>query len=333
MEQRSATLKEIARIAGVSTATVSRTLSHPALVAAPTRAAVLEAVAAMGYRVNHVARSLRRRRTGSVIALVPNLSNPFFSQILSGIAAVLSEADTGLLVADTRAGPDPDARISAYLAGGMADGLILLDGALATATLDVPGRPPVVCACEWLAGLPSVRVDNAAGARLAVRHLLAAGHRAIGHATGPRGNVLTETRLAGWRATLVDADLPAPDRFVFEGDFSLGSGARIAAAWRAMPDRPTAMFHASDEMAVGFVGALQHAGVAVPREVSVVGFDDIEVAQHVTPGLTTVRQPRMLIGERAARRLLALVEDADDVGTEVIPVALVPRGSVAPPHL
>ncbi|WP_339947324.1 LacI family DNA-binding transcriptional regulator [uncultured Albimonas sp.] len=333
MNGRPVTIQDVAREAGVSTATVSRTLSKPSVVAKPTRQAVLRAVQKTGYQVNHLARNLRRQRTGSVIALAPNLANPFFSQILAGMSAVLSARNYGLLIADTQMGPDPDERLRRYLASGMADGLVLFDGGLSPAALDVPGRPPVVAACEWLpADLPSIRVDNAHGAALAVDHLADLGHRRIGHVTGPRTNVLARTRKDGWRAAMARRGLEARDSWIFEGDFSMDSGALAAERWAAAPDRPTALFFASDEMAVGFLGALRRIGAQAPRDVSVVGFDNIEVCAHLSPALTTIRQPRTLIGERAAGLLLDLIGGGTGEGIEgMVEVELVVRDSTAPP--
>lgn len=331
--RKQATIQDIARAAGVSTATVSRTLSHPERVAEQTRRAVLDAVRQSGYRVNRTARNLRRRRSGAILALVPNLANPFFSEILSGLSSVLAESGHGLFVADTHIGPDPAARLSEYLAASMADGVVSFDGRLPdSAALDLP-HPPVVLACEWSAlRLPAVRVDNEGGAALAIRHLVARGHRVIGHLTGPAGNVLTETRLEGTRGALAEAGLTLAPEHVFAGDFGLSSGALAAERWLALRDRPTAVFCASDEMACGFIGALQHAGMDVPREVSVVGFDDIEVSAHLTPALTTIRQPRRRIGERAARLLLGMIEaEGAETPTEVLPVELIERQSVAAP--
>lgn len=331
--RKPATIQDIARAVGVSTATVSRALSHPERVAEETRTAVLEAVRRSGYRVNRTARNLRRRRSGSILALVPNLANPFFSEILSGLSTVLAGSGHGLLVADTRIGPDPAARLSDYLAGGMADGVVILDGTLPDAIALERPRPPMVMACEWSPHtLPSVRVDNEGGAALAIRHLVERGHRAIGHLTGPEGNVLTASRLAGTQRTLAEAGLSLPAEHLFPGDFGLESGARAAARWLALRRRPTAVFCASDEMACGFIGALQHAGIEVPGAVSVVGFDDIEVSAHLTPALTTIRQPRRRIGERAAQLLLGMIEAGSaEAPAELLPVELIERQSVAPP--
>jgi len=325
-------ISDVARLAGVSTATVSRALSNPALVSPETRAAVQEAISATGYRLNEAARNLRHRRTGGIVALVPNLANPFFAQILSGIASVLGPAGYNLLIADTRA--DGAGRLLDYAHPSRADGLIVLDGALPAHALR--GRVPLVEACEWVPGLsaPRVKIDNRAAAGLAVDHLAGLGHRRIGHVAGPPGNVLSIARLGGFRDRMRDLGLPLEESWIQEGDFSLDSGQEAAAQWLAMPPdrRPTAVFLASDAMACGFIAEVQRCGLAVPRDLSVIGFDDIELVSHVWPPLTTIRQPRRMIGRVAAERLLRRLEsrDAEDDDT-ILPVELVVRGSTAPP--
>ena len=333
-------IDDVARAAGVSTATVSRALSHPDLVSARTRDAVLAAVAETGYRVNHAARNLRRKRTGGIVVLVPHLSNPFFSQILSSIAHVVSAAGLNMLVADTREPKGADRRIVDYLHNNRADGLLVLDGTLPGSIFENSGgtnRAPVVFACEWTEehGETSVTVDNCHGAMLAVDHLVALGHRRIGHVMGPPDNVLTQQRAAGVREALARAGLAARDRWFFDGDFTLASGIAAARRWLELDTRPTAVFLSSDAMACGFISELHRNGVRVPADVSVVGFDDLEISERFIPALTTVRQPRAAIGEAAATMLLALMR-GDAAATEsgesrVLPVELIVRGSTATP--
>lgn len=324
-------ISDVARLAGVSTATVSRALSNPALVSEETRAAVDQAVQATGYRINHAARNLRHRRTGGIVALVPGLANPFFSQILSGIASVLAPAGYNLLVADTRsAGADT---LLSYAEPSRADGLIVLDGTLPAAGLT---RMPVVLACEWVPGLmaPRVKIDNREAAAMAVNHLADLGHRRIGHVAGPPGNVLTEARQAGWQEACIARGLTPDPALLYPGDFGLDSGQRAARLWLDQPPatRPTAVFLASDEMACGFIGEVVRHGIRVPQDLSVVGFDDIELVAHIAPPLTTIRQPRNQLGRIAAERLLARLEGRVDDTDTVLPVELVLRGSTAPPR-
>jgi LacI family transcriptional regulator, repressor for deo operon, udp, cdd, tsx, nupC, and nupG len=331
VSRRNVTIQDIAELAGVSTATVSRALSAPQQVTPRTRAAVMDAVRQTGYQINRTARNLRLKRTGSVLALVPDLANPFFSEILAGIASVLSPAGFGLLVADTIAGPDPLKNLNDVLERGLADGMVVFDGRLiGDARMGQPGVP-VVAACEWgELDLPWVRIDNEAAAALAIDHLVDMGHRSIGHVTGPEGNVLTRTRLEGTRKALQRHGLSLPGDWTFAGDFSLASGAKAARAWLALDERPSALFCASDQMACGLIGELCRHGISVPEDVSVIGFDDIDIAAHLTPALTTVRQPRHFIGEQAARMLVSLVDDGEPPsGRTLIPVELVKRASVA----
>lgn len=333
MPRKTPRIQDVALIAGVSTATVSRSLSNPGMVAEATHRAVMEAVKITGYRINATARNLRRQRSGNVVALVPNLANPFFSQILAGMSSVLSPAGFGLLIADTKTEHRPVERLSYFLASGLADGVVVFDGTLADDELANRVGVPVVMACEWSeTDLPSVRVANAEGAATAIGHLARMGHRRIGHLSGPADNVLTLSRQEGMRVALQRLGLPLHAHWQFGGDFSMESGARAAQLWLAQHDRPTAVFCASDEMAIGFIAALQGQGIAVPRDVSVMGFDDIEVSSHMTPALTTIHQPRGDIGIAAARLLTALIETSNATPTTLtLPVTLIRRNSVAAP--
>ncbi len=330
-------IKDVARVAGVSTATVSRALSRPEAVAEATRNAVLDAARETGYRINLAARNLRRQQTGAIVVLVPNLGNPFFSEILAGIEAKLTAAGLSVLVVDTGQAKARNDLLYSYLHNSRADGILCLDGSLPDHILKasrMPGmQPPIVFACEWYAtsGYPSVRIDNVSGARMAIRHLAGLGHRRIGYVRGPGANVLTEARERGMLLEMESLGLDVREDWFFQGDFTVDSGAAAARQWLEMGDRPTALFCASDMMAFGFISELHHRGVYVPRDVSVVGFDDIDIARRFVPSLTTIRQPRSELGEKAADLLLRLIGggDAAPVEAEVLPVELVERESTA----
>ncbi|MDB6454557.1 LacI family DNA-binding transcriptional regulator [Falsirhodobacter sp. 20TX0035] len=322
-------VQDIARMANVSTATVSRALSRPDLVSEATRDAVLKAVAEAGYTVNVAARNLRRQRTGSVLALVPNLANPFFSKIIAGINSVLRTRGLTLLVADTEGGPEVHAQMATLAHRSRADGLIVLDGCLPAGILDHPACPPVVQACEWIDGLPGPRVmaDNRDGGVLAARHLIDLGHRRIAQLTGPANNPLTIERSRGVREVLAEAGIEGRTDWILEGAFSLSSGQQAAREILAMADRPDAVLCHNDEMACGLMGELQRTGLDVPRDMSVIGFDNIDMAAHVTPGLTTVEQHRTALGVCAAEVLLDLLDGASPPPVTVLPVGLLVRGS------
>lgn len=302
-----ARLSDVAQRAGVSASTVSRVLSNPSVVAEATRNAVLRAVAETGYRMNHAARNLRKQRTGCVVALLPNLGNPFFAKILDGMGRELAAEGYDLLVADTLEDSGRHRRLDRFLDPSRADGIILLDGLVPFG--DLAGRadlPPVVTACEWIedAALPRVMLDNRAGGRLAVAHLRDLGHDHIGLIGGPPGNVLHKARLRGAQEAAGAARITR-----FPGDFTMQSGQRSALAWQALPpgQRPTGIFAFSDEMACAFMSCLQRMGQQVPRDVSIVGFDDIELVSHLAPALTTIRQPKREIGRKAAQIVLDLI--------------------------
>lgn len=335
---RAPKITDVARIAGVSTATVSRALSKPETVAETTRNAVLAAAEQSGYRVNQAARNLRRQRTGAIVVLVPNLGNPFFSEILAGIEVTLSRANLNMLVVDTRQAHARPGLVSEYLHNTRADGIIALDGSLPGSLLEAArsshSTPPIVFACEWKNGadFPCVRVDNAFGARLAINHLHSLGHHRIGFVSGPSGNVLTETRRAGMLEKMAELGIEMHEEWMFPGDFTLESGVRAAHAWLGLSERPSGVFCASDQMAFGFISQIVRHGLSVPRSVSVVGFDDIDIASRFVPALTTIRQPRSGIGTSAARLLIDHLEGkaaphAD--GQTILKIDLVVRDSTA----
>jgi len=330
------TIRDVARLANVSTATVSRALSFPERVSEDTRNAVLQAVEATGYTINEMARNLRRQRTGAILVLVPNLGNAFFSRVLEGIESVVSEAGYNTLVADTELRGATGPELVAFVGNNRADGLIVLDGQVAPEVLGVglPNRPPVVIACERIpgSGVPTVTVDNVGGAGLAIRHLIEFGHRRIAHLTGPMENILARDRLEGALSALREARLPIRPEWLLNGDFTHEAGIRAARALLAMDERPSAIFCANDGMAFGLISELYANGVRVPDELSVVGFDDIEVASIYIPALTTVRQPRAEIGRLAAERLLQQITrpgmPVQDPEPE-LPLSLVVRHSTA----
>ncbi|RED18795.1 LacI family DNA-binding transcriptional regulator [Pontivivens insulae] len=335
MSEKVATAQDVARAAGVSTATVSRALSHPMKVSEATRARVAHAVQQTGYRVNRTARNLRTRRADSVLVLLPDLANPFFSGILEGIAQHLSTRGISMLVAGTRQMKNNGERLIDYFDDGRVDGLINLDGALGEETLKTLSNSPhgerIIYACEWTEdqAFPCVRTENFEGAAMAVRHFHELGHRAIGHVMGPADNVLTHARRDGVIAELSRLGLTAPDYWIIPGDFSLEAGVAAARAWLGMEERPTALFCASDIIAFGLISELTKRGFSVPKDVAVIGFDDIELAAHFIPPLTTIRQDRYEIGIAAARlltdRLSPSVEDQPKLVT--LPVSLVSRES------
>lgn len=329
----SPTISEVARLAGVSTATVSRALAQPEKVKARTRERVLEAVRATGFIPNAQARNLRLKATRTVILLVRDISNPFYLDIYKGVEEAAVDAGYKVLMGDAR---DDDERIMRYVdmvRERHADGLILMVGHFPAALAGRSRLPPIVIALETLPGLqlPMVRVDNYAAARSAVAHLAGLGHRRIAHIAGPMPDPMSLDRRDGYLAGLKDAGIEADPRLVVEGDFGLAAGRAAIRKLDAEGISYTAIFAASDQMAVGAMGELRARGRNVPQDVSVVGFDDIVLAEAVEPPLTTVNQPRREIGQAAMALLIEQLGGRADRPDLVLPTRLVLRASTAPP--
>lgn len=341
MAVKTSTLQDVARVANVSTATVSRTLSNPDVVSESTRKRVAEAVKATGYRINRAARNLRTQKAYSVLVLLPDLANPFFSTILEGISRHLSKAGYSMLIASTKQVHDSGERLIDYLDDARADGMIILDGGLAPEVVEMLENAPqsarILFACEWIVDthFPSVRCENRDGTRKAVNHLYDLGHREIAHVTGPQGNVLMHSRKDAFVSETAKLGLTLKPEWVIAGDFSLAAGCVAALEWLALEERPTAVFCASDQLAMGFIAELSRQDIKVPDDVSVMGFDDIELAEQFIPPLTSIRQDRRMIGETAAKMLLARIKTPDKDHTEhaaVLPVSLVVRKSTTAPR-
>ena len=336
--KRGATLLDVARLAGVSTATVSRSLEKPKSVAEATRARVMEAVAACGYTPNIMARNLRKMETRLVTILMPDVTNPFFNQIVRGIEQVARQHGYSVLIADSENDPGQETAYGGLLAAKRTDGMILLNGHMPAGLLpagqDHSGNAPIVVACEYLPNLnlPTVQIDNIEAATRATQHLLELGHRRIGFITGPMWNVLSRDRLYGYRTALLNAGLPFDESLVATGNFSIESGIVATEQLLLLSPRPTGIFASSDEMAIGGIRAARDAGLKLPRDLSIVGFDDIRFAAFVDPPLTTIRQPGLEIG-RHAMGLLARIMAGETVEERrfMLPTELVIRESTMSP--
>jgi LacI family repressor for deo operon, udp, cdd, tsx, nupC, and nupG len=327
-------INEVAKRAGVSTATVSRALSRPDLVSARTRRTVLQAVKHLGYLPNSAAKHLRTRRSGNILVTVPDISNPFFSQILQGIEDEAQRKGYAVLLGDTQHDPKREARYALMLMRKEADGLIFLGHHLARPAAELvrtlaPRHAPIVNGCEFSPrlGVPSVHIDNATAASEAMDHLYRLGHRRIGVVTGPLVSPLSRDRLAGVKAR-ARAERADHELIVVQGDFSIEAGAAAAERLLDRREPPTAMFCFSDEMAMGAIETANRRSVHVPRELSIIGFDDIRYAKHTQPALTTVAQPMRQIGEGTVRMLVDILAGRAIVPFSVtLPHSLVIRSS------
>lgn len=327
-------MADIARIAGVSVATVSRALAGSPRVTGETRERIEAAVRDTGYVVNRMARSLRLQQARQVFVIVPNIANPFHASVLLGAEEAAVAAGFHVLIGNTGGDPARAEDHARQLLTGAVDGMLLLGGRM-PAPLKAPAlQQRLVAVIEPVAaGVPVVEIDNTAGGREATRHLIGLGHRRIGHIGGSPGTTATPKRFAGYAEALAEAGIAPRPGWVRYGSFSIATGAEQMAELLALPEPPTAVFCGSDEIAMGAIRTIKQARLRVPEDISVVGFDNIYFAAVTDPPLTTIDQPARQLGFEAMRLLadrLAGVAGAKRGVT--VPYRLVVRASTAPPR-
>ncbi|MCR9136689.1 MAG: LacI family transcriptional regulator [Alphaproteobacteria bacterium] len=329
-------IKDIARLAGVSTATVSRALSDSGVVTEATRAKVHDAARKLNYRLNVRARNLRIQKSMAVLLVVRNMANPFYLDIFKGVEGIARAAGYVVLMGNTEDDANREIEYFDMLRDGHADGMILMTGNLPQEHQvldDRFGSAPIVVALEAIenCGLAHVDVDNRAASRTAVRHLLDLGHTRIGHIAGPVPEVLGQLRLDGFRMAMAEAGHSVPSCHEAVGDYSIQSGRRCCRRIFESETPPTALFVANDEMAFGAIGELRDMGLRVPQDVSVIGFDDLFVSDSFSPPLTTIRQPCIEIGRKTMTMLIDLMGSGRRSPQMCqMPTELVVRGSTAP---
>ncbi len=326
------TIEEVAALAGVSRSTVSRVVNGSTAVSPEALTAVQQAIAELGYAPNRAARSLASRQTHAIGLVVPEdttrfFGDPYLATVVAGISARLSESEyvlTLLIASD-----DPGDKMTRFVRNGGVDAAIIVSHHTSDSFVDrIVEAVPVVFGGRPLRPRPGdyvVDVDNEQAARHATGHLIGLGRRRIATITGPPTMAVGVDRLAGFRAALQDAGL-APTGEI-DGDFSEQGGADAARALLADGDHPDAIFVASDLMARGALDVLRSAGLRVPDDVAVVGFDDSAVALSTAPRLTTVRQPMFAQGQTLASVLLDVLAGREVPDRVILPTELVVRES------
>jgi LacI family transcriptional regulator len=307
---RRPTIYDVARLAGVSTATVSRALNGTAPIALQTRAAIDDAIAQLGYRPNPIARSLVTRSTQTIALLLPDITNPFYAELVTGIQQLTLERDYTMLLCTTDFDPEQEERYlrllrAKHVDGALVDGLVLPPERIARFVED---GFPIVCLDRDVNSpvVPLVQVDNRMGARLATEHLLALGHRRIAHIAGAAARISDE-RLLGYQAALAAAGIAPDSALVAMGNFTETEGHDAMQALLAAAPDLTAVFAANDLSAIGAINALSGSGRRVPGDVSIVGFDDVHLSRYTSPPLTTIRQPAGKIARHATELLLGMI--------------------------
>ena len=307
-------MNAVAKLAGVSIATVSRALSNPERVNVKTRERVLHIVRQTGYTPNIAARQLRAARSMTVLVVVPSMVTPFFAELFDGVDRMLSDQGYSLLVGNLLDSPEKERRLVDLAFSGGVDGVILLNGQIpetperSLADSDVPTVAISVPSED--VGMPSVLVcERQAGAEVA-RHLLAQGHKSFGYVAGPKGNYCEVERWHGFCSSLEAAGISRSEIVRLEGDFGVKSGEQAAFTLcrRPLAERPTAVFAASDMMAIGLIRGLREEGLEVPSDISVVGYDGIIFADYCEPRLTTMKQPKLEMSEAAVELLMQAIK-------------------------
>ncbi len=322
-----ATIRDVARRAQVSVASVSRALNNLANVSERTRTRVNDAVRELGYVPHAGARSLSLARTNAIGVVLPDLHGEFFSEIVRGMDKEANSRGYLLLLSNTHTGSAQAANALKALRGRV-DGMIVMAPHLSEDDLAgaLPATTPAVFVNTPAVEHDGIRLDNAAGAQAVAKHFIELGRKRIVHIAGPRGNVDAEERAEAFRQALLGSGL---DLEIVNGDFSEESGEDCTRSLLESGAAFDALFAANDMMASGALQALRDAGLSVPEDVAVSGFDDIPLARHI--GLTTVRVRIDELGQRAIERLLSLVEgDEDARGQELHPPELVIRTTTLP---
>jgi LacI family transcriptional regulator len=307
------TIKDVARVAGVSVATVSRSLNGHANVTEQTRELVMGVVAQLRFVPSSAARSMITRRTHTIGALLPDLHGEYFSELIRGIDLAARARGLHLLVSSSH-GDAAEAAAALRAMNGRVDGLLVMSPHVSADFLwgNVSDDLPAVLMNTHVVGgnHSSFAVDNHGGACAMVRHLVERGHRDIAFVAGPESNFEAQERLRGYRAAIA-ALLPGVPEQVLQGDFTQESGFRAGNQVVALTRRPSAVFASNDMMAIGCLSALNEAGLQVPGDIALAGFDDVPVSRYVNPPLTTVRARITELGGLALERLASAIEEPE----------------------
>ena len=330
---RAPSMVDVAREAGVGLVTVSRVLNEPNVVRPETRLRVQEVIERLGYRRNDVARALKSGRSNTIGVVIAG-SDPWeLPRTLKGVEQAADRAGYFVNLASFNGGSGETLLAAVErLVNQAVEGIaVIADRPLIVDALErMVSRVPITVVMSGEITNPaigSIELDQDLGARMATEHLLQLGHRRIVHLTGRLDAFDARVRLASWQRAMVAAGIPDPT--YLEGDFSPASGYRLTKEAMALADRPTALFVGNDHMAMGALAALAHLGIAVPGEVSVVGFDDIWGSDHLIPPLTTVRQDFTALGRTSVELLIGMMGSAP-VSHHLLPPTLIVRDSSGP---
>lgn len=333
-----ATMKDVAEKAGVSTATVSRALMNPEKVSAQTRKRVQIAVQTVGYDPQPLTRQVKRNETRNLLVMIPDICDPFFAEMLRGIEETADEYGYLVLISDCAHQHPNKKSFSDLIIARQIDGILLLGSDLPFAIdkSQQQNLPPMVMANEFVPELElaTVHIDNLTAAYEAADYLFKLGHRRIGCISGPANQTLCQYRVQGYIQALRRHGIPAEDMLVIRGDISFQTGSTGLNTLISQMNPPTAIFCHSDIIAFGALSQAKKIGLRVPEDLSLIGFDDIALANYCDPPLTTVAQPSYQIGRQAMLLLLQQVRQHQITNTSLLlDSKLIIRGSTAAPRI
>lgn len=328
------TIKDVAKAAKVSPTAVSRYLNHHISLPAQTAGRINQAVSQLGYYPNQLARNLSRGQSRIIGLVTPDIANPFFAQLASAAAEEAAARGFHILLCSTQNDPKREVAYLELLSGRQLDGLVVLTSCAVNDLLGqhIANRDRVVLIDEDadIQDVPKVFVENQQGGYLATEHLIALGHTRVAHIGGPEGLFSAKERFEGYAAALAEHGLTVDPDLVQFGLYTETFGRQATQKLLELPDPPSAIFAASDYVALGTLRCLHDNHLGVPDDISLVGFDDIPLASLLQPPLTTIRQPIERLGHEGIRLLIETIETARPTGPLVrrFPVELVKRGSV-----
>ncbi|MFB6365125.1 catabolite control protein A [Paenibacillus elgii] len=332
------TIYDVAREAGVSMATVSRVVNNNPNVKPQTRKKVFEAIERLGYRPNAVARGLASKKTTTVGVVIPDISNSIFSEVARGIEDIANMYHYNIILSNADKKKEKEIRVINTLLEKQVDGLLFMGGAITEEHIQAfktSSVPVVLCAtADEQRTIPSVDIDHEKAAFDAVNVLLENGHRDIAMISGTLQDPANGfARYQGYKKALEAANIPLREELVRIGNYRYESGLEVTKYFLELDNRPTAIFAATDEMAIGAIHTLQDSGLKVPEDMSVISVDNIRMASMVRPLLTTVAQPMYDIGAVAMRLLTKLMnketKDASELSQVILPHEVIYRNSVA----
>ncbi|MFN8457795.1 MAG: LacI family DNA-binding transcriptional regulator [Anaerolineae bacterium] len=336
VERKQITRKEVAERAGVSVAVVSYVVNNgPRPVSPETQVKVKKAIKELGYYPNELARSLSRKQTATIGLIIPNLTNPVYAEIADSLESICAAEGYVMMLCGTGRDPTKEKKLAQTLRSKQVDGVVMIPSQAPPEILKPlqEAHIPVVILEHDLPDTHSIAIDDREGGCLATQHLLTLGHRRIGLIKREPTSALSTLRFVGYQETLAEAGIPLDPALIIESKAGQAAGYAAMQRLLALPQPPTAVFTHNDVLAMGAMHAIFEAGLSVPEDISVVGYDDTIGSSYLNPPLTTIKFPAAEMGRRAGQIILDLAQKENSIPAQIVtlPVKLIVRASTAPP--